>query len=105
MERAPGSLPAISGADVKNVAGIAGAGIARGINVVNDMVIGGRPAAAHVSPVTGHGAGVHTAEVAHRTAASAVEGGPGVAVGPGVAASGGAVDLVISAGATAGSTA
>src|SRR5437667_8456860 len=98
-------LPAISGADVKNVAGIAGAGIARGINVVNDMVIGGRLAAAHVSPVTGHGAGVHTAEVAHCAAASADEGGPGVAVGPCVAAIGRAIDLVGSIGAAAGTAA
>ena len=94
--------PAISGADIEDVAGIAGAGVARGIDVVNDMVIGGRFAPAHVSPVTGHGARIHTAEVAHRTAASADERGTGIGIGPGITAIGGAVDLVIPVAAAAG---
>src|SRR6266446_6357748 len=45
--------PAIGGPDVEDVAGIAGAGVARGIDVMNDVVECGRLAPAHVSPVSG----------------------------------------------------
>jgi hypothetical protein len=68
------------------------------------MVIGSWLAPAHVPPVTEPGAGVHGAEVAHRTTASANECGPGVGVGPCVTSVGGAVHLVISVSAAAGNT-
>ena len=78
--------PAVRGADVEDVAGVAVASVARGIDVVNYAVEGGRLTPAHVSPVSR--VAVHGGEVARRTTAGAIEGGAGVGVGPSVAAVG-----------------
>src|SRR5439155_17251104 len=95
--------PAIGGADVEDIPRVAVAGVAGGINVVNHVVIGGWLTPAHVPPVSG--AAVHGAEVACSSTASADEGRAGVSIRPGIAAIGGTIDLVISVGAAAGSTA
>src|SRR5439155_18006860 len=64
---------------------------------------GSRVGTAHVPPVSG--VAVHGTEVARSSTASADEAGSGVGVGPCVTAIGGAVDLVRSAGAAAGTAA
>src|SRR5206468_9335838 len=69
------------------------------IDQANYVVEGGRLTPAHVPPVSG--ATVHRAEEARVAAARADEAWPGVGVGPGIAAVGGAVDLVVSVGAAA----
>src|SRR5439155_23136740 len=84
--------PAVGGADVEDVAGVAVAGVAGGIDVVNYAVERGRLTPAHVSPVSG--VAVHGGEVARSATAGAIEGGAGVGVGPGVAAVGGPKDEV-----------
>src|SRR6476660_3614906 len=92
---------AIVRADVVDVAGIAA--VFSGIDVANYVVESGRLTPAHVCPVSG--AVVHGAEVARISTARAHEGGAGVGVVPCVTAIGGAVDLVGSVGAAAGTAA
>ncbi len=89
------SHPAIGRADVEHVSRVAVAGVARGINVVNDTVVGGRLARALVSPVIGSGLQYMAGEVAATATARAAEGGAGVGVGPGVTAVGGPEDEVV----------
>src|SRR5882724_8080907 len=92
---------AVGGTNVVNVAGI-GAVFLR-IDQANYVVEGGRLTPAHVPPVSG--ATVHRAEEARVAAARADEGWPGVGVAPGIAAVGGAVNLVVSVSAAARSAA
>src|SRR6266540_2774924 len=103
LEGGTESHPAIGGADVEDIPRVAVSGVARSIDVVNYAVEGSRLAPAHVPPVSG--VAVHSTEVTRISTASADEAGAGVGVGPAIAAVGGAVDLVISIGSTAGSTA
>src|SRR4029077_13444673 len=79
----------------KDGAGIAGDNVARGINVVNDVIVGARLTPAHVPPVATT-IGIHAAIVGVWTcgAAGPCEGGAGVDVRPTKAAIGGAVDFV-----------
>jgi hypothetical protein len=84
LEGGTEGLPHVCRADVEDVARVAGAGVAGGINVVNNAVIGGWLTPAHVPPVSG--AAVHGTEVAHRSTARADEGGAGVGVSPCVTA-------------------
>ena len=70
--------PAVGGADVKDVAGVAVTGVACGIDKANYVVEGSRLTPAHVPPVSG--AGVHVGEEARSAAPGAREGGTGVGV-------------------------
>src|SRR5439155_24953859 len=92
---------AVGGADVIDVTGV-GAVFLR-IDQANHVVDGGRLTPAHVPPVSG--ATVHRAQEALVAAARADEGWLGVGIAPGIAAVGGAVNLVVSVGAAAGSAA
>jgi len=57
------------------------------------VVESGRLTPAHVTPVSG--AAVHTGKVARISAVRALEGGPGVSIGPGVAPVSGAIDQIV----------
>jgi hypothetical protein len=92
LEGSAESDATVGGADVEDVAGVAGAGVAGRVDVVHDIVERGRLAPAHVSPVSG--AAVHGSEEAGRAAPGACEGGAGERIGPSDAAVGRAVDLV-----------
>ena len=85
--------PAVSGADVEDVPGVAVARIGGGINEANYMVVRGRLTPAHVPPVSG--VIIHTGEIAGIGTVGACERGTGVGVGPGVAAVGRPVDEVV----------
>src|SRR5262249_10177952 len=84
--------PAVGGADVENVAGVAIAGVGGRINVANYVVVCGRFTPAHVPPV--RWVGIHIGEVARIAAVPAYERGAGVGVGPGIATISGAKDFV-----------
>ena len=89
--RAKGNA-AVGRANVKDIAGVAVAGVASGIDVANYVVVGGRLAPALVSPISG--AGVRGREIARRATARATEGGSRVGVSPGVASVGGPKDEI-----------
>src|SRR6267378_1913593 len=82
---------AVGGADVVDVAGVAAIGLS--IDEANYVVESGRLTPAHVTPVSG--AAVHTGKVARISAVRALEGGPGVSIGPGVAPVSGAIDQIV----------
>src|SRR5215216_282830 len=91
QERRTKGHPAISGADVVDVARVGTVG--SGIDIANYLIQSGRLPPAHVPPVSR--TAVHTGEVARITAVRADESRPGVGVRPSVAAVGGAINFVV----------
>src|SRR5207247_7079058 len=83
---------AICGSDVIDVTGI-GAGAMLRIDVMNDVVVGGRLAPAHVSPVSAEHTG-EVAVVAAKATARASKSGLGICECPSGPAVGGAEDFV-----------
>ena len=92
LERRAKSDAAVSGTDVKDVAGIAVARVARGIDKANYAVVGGGLTPAHVPPISR--TVVHRGEEAGRATARAGKCGTCVGIGPCVAAIGGTIDFV-----------
>src|SRR5205814_9031314 len=84
--------PAVGGADVEDIGGVAVGGVAGVVDVVNHAVEGGRLTPALVSPVIG--AVVHGGEEARSATAGGGEAGTGVGEGPGVPAVSGLVETV-----------
>src|SRR5439155_2993076 len=85
LERRTEGHAAVGGADIIDVAGIA-AGAVLSIDVVNDVVDGGRLTPAHVSPVTREYGGEVAVAGAGGTIAGPCEVGAGEGVGPSAAA-------------------
>ena len=99
-ERSAESHPAVGRADIEDVTGVAVAGVAGTVDVMNHAIEGGRLTPALVTPVSG--AVVHGGEGTRSATTGCVKGGTNIGVSPCIAAVSGPVETVGTGGEAAG---